>query len=150
MSHGWLRGRRAAHLMSLLVLTALGTACEERSRPSPADPGVGLDVVLTSPHTGDSFRPGSLPVSVRGHDGIGRLHTLGVVLRTSPAGTRVDSVARTFSLTTDTTLVLHVQLPPVTSPGGFELVGFAVNVTGGDARTPPIGIVVLPCPATGC
>ena len=144
------RRRRAARLTSLLVLPALLTACAERSRPSPVDPGFGLQVALVSPSTGDSFRPGSLPVSVRGHDAIGRLSTLGVVLRTSPAGTRVDSVATSFSLTTDTTVVLHVQLPRVTNPGGYDLVAFATNLTGGDARSLPIGIVVLPCPASGC
>ncbi len=139
-----------ARLTSLLALSALLSACTERSRPSPVDPGVGLTVAVVSPSTGDSFHPGILGVSVRGHDTFGRLRTLGVVLRSSPAGATVDSVARSFSLTTDTTIVLDVQLPHVTTAGGFEVLGFAANLTGGGASTLPIGIVVLPCPATGC
>ncbi len=145
------RGRRAALLTSFLVpIASLAFACAERSRPSPVDPGVGLVVTLVSPSTGDSFHPGSLAVSIHGHDDIGRLNGLGVLLRTSPAGVRVDSVATTFTLTTDTTLVLSIGLPPVTKPGGFELIGFATNATGGDVRTLPTAIVVLPCPSTGC
>lgn len=133
-----------------LVAFCAVAACAERSRPSLVEPGTGLSVVILSPSTGDSFRPGEIPVAIRGHDTIGRLSALGVVLRASPSGTRLDSVRTAFPITTDTTVVIPVQLPRSSTPLGYELTAFATNITGGSARSTATGIVVLPCPATGC
>lgn len=141
--------RLASAGMRLLAFCAV-VACAERSRPSLVEPGTGLSVVILSPSSGDSFRPGELPVSIRGHDTIGRLSTLGVVVRTSPAGTRVDSVRTAFPITTDTTVVVQVQLPRGATPLAYELTAFAANITGGSATSTATGIVVLPCPAGGC
>lgn len=141
-------GARLTWLLPLVL--AFAAACNERSRPSPAEPGVGLDVVVVSPSGGGSFHPGALSVSVRGHDAVGRLSGLGVILRTSGEGAQVDSTATAFASRTDTTVVLHVQLPHVVQHQAFELVAFATDDTGGQVLGIPVDILVLPCPATGC
>ena len=140
--------RRCSAAAAALMLALAG--CTDRPRPSPLDPALGLTVEIVSPFDGSSVLPTFVNVSVHGHDAVGRLDGLAVLVRRAPESTFVDSVAVHFQPTDDKTSTLRVQIPNLNKAYGLNLFGIALNATGGVTRTPARAVAALPCPTSGC
>ena len=140
--------RRCSAAAATLTLALPG--CTDRPRPSPLDPALGLTVEIVSPFDGASVLPTFFNVSVHGHDAVGRLDGLAVLVRRAPEGTFVDSEAVHFQPTDDKTATLRVQIPNLNKTYGLNLFGIALNATGGVTRTTARALAALACPASGC
>lgn len=147
--------RRALRLLRRCIAAAAAPTlvlggCTDRPRPSPLDPALGLTVEIVSPSDGSSVYPPAINVSVHGHDAVGRLDGLAVLVRRAPEGTFVDSVAIHFQPTDDKTAKLRVQIQNLNKAYGLSLYGIALNATGGATRTNARTLAALACPASGC
>jgi hypothetical protein len=142
--------RRAAALLLVLGLSA--AACEQRARPTPAEPdaAVQLTVEVLSPRDGATVVAGRpLAVQVRARDlrGSGVNGVGFVVRRMDQGGGTLDSVAQTLSApSAETTQAFETVVPAaLVTNTHLEVIGLAFGPGSAVRASVPRAVVVARC-----